>query len=108
MARNGRLFSSLWSAVQQLGVEVGLDDIGPQARWTEIQLRAGGGLHIMKNLITAIFAALMLAGALCAISGATSTGPSHSVAIVGEGTSPFPVLLSTNGSTSETTLASHF
>lgn len=62
----------------------------------------------MKKLITAVLAALMLAGALCAISGATPTGQDHSVAIVGEGTSPFPVLLSTNGPTSEATLASHF
>jgi hypothetical protein len=62
----------------------------------------------MKTIITAVLAALMLAGALCAISGAIPTGQGQSVAIVGEGTSPFPVLLSTNGSTSETTLASHF
>ena len=49
-----------------------------------------------KSLITAVLAALMLAGALCAISGATPVGQYHSVAIVGEGTSPFPVLLSPN------------
>lgn len=62
----------------------------------------------MKTLITAVLAALMLAGSLCAISGATPIGQGQAVAIVGEGTSPFPVLLSTTGSTSETTLASHF
>jgi|HubBroStandDraft_3_1064219.scaffolds.fasta_scaffold47413_2 hypothetical protein len=63
---------------------------------------------MIKTLITAVLAALMLAGALCAISGATPLSQGQSVAIVGEGTSPFPALLSTNGSTSETTLASHF
>lgn len=62
----------------------------------------------MKKMFTAFLAILMLAGALCAISGANPVSQGHSVAIVGEGTSPFPVLLSTNGSTSETTLASHF
>lgn len=62
----------------------------------------------MKKLITAVLAALMLAGALCAISGAAPIDPYHSVAIVGEGTSPFPVMLSPNGPPSETTLAGHF
>ncbi len=61
----------------------------------------------MKNLLTAVLAALMLAGALCAISGATAIGPYHSVAIVGEGTSPFPVVLSPSAP-GETTLANHF
>jgi hypothetical protein len=61
----------------------------------------------MKNFVTAILAALMLAGALCAISGATPIGPSHSAAIVGEGTSPFPVVLSPSAP-GETTLANHF
>jgi hypothetical protein len=62
----------------------------------------------MKKLITAVLAILMLAGALCAINGANSNGPFHSVAIVGEGTSPFPVLLTSSGSPTETTLANHF
>jgi hypothetical protein len=62
----------------------------------------------MNKFVTAILAILMLAGALCAISGATPLTQYHSVAIVGEGTSPFPVMLSSNASTSETTLASHF
>lgn len=63
---------------------------------------------MMKRMITAVLAALMLAGALCAITDATPVTSGNPVAIVGEGTSPFPVLLSTNGSTSEATLASHF
>lgn len=62
----------------------------------------------MKKLMTAVIAALMLAGALCAISGAAPTGSFHPVAIVGEGSSPFPVLLSSNGSDSEAPLANHF
>jgi hypothetical protein len=61
----------------------------------------------MKNFVTAILAALMLAGALCAISGATAIGPSNPAAVVGEGTSPFPVVLSPSAP-GETTLANHF
>ena len=59
----------------------------------------------MKKLLTAVLAALMLAGALCAISGATPIGSLHSVAIVGEGASPFPVLLTPSSSPSEAALA---
>jgi hypothetical protein len=62
----------------------------------------------MKKIITAVLAALMLAGALCAISGAAPIGQYHSVAIVGEGTSPFPMLMSPNSSTGQSTLAGHF
>jgi hypothetical protein len=62
----------------------------------------------MKKLMTAVLAALMLAGALCAISGAAPIGQYHSVAIIGEGTSPFPLLLSAGSSPSESTVASHF
>jgi hypothetical protein len=62
----------------------------------------------MKKLLTAVLAALMLAGALCAISGATPIGQYNSVAIVGEGTSPFPMVISPNSSTGQSTLASHF
>lgn len=63
---------------------------------------------VMKKLMTAVIAILMLAGALCAISGATPVSSFHSVAIVGEGSSPFPVLLSSSGSDSEPTVANHF
>ncbi len=46
----------------------------------------------MHKLLTAILAILSLAGALCAISGATPPPNSvHPVAIVGEGPSPFPM-----------------
>jgi hypothetical protein len=62
----------------------------------------------MKKLITAVLAALMLAGALCAISGAAPIGQYHSLAIVGEGTSPFPMLMSPSSPTGQSTLASHF
>jgi hypothetical protein len=62
----------------------------------------------MKRLMTAVLAALMLAGALCAISGASPIGQYRSVTIVGEGTSPFPILLSPGSSPSDTQVASHF
>lgn len=45
----------------------------------------------MNKLLTAIAAALMIAGGLSAISGATPV-PSHSnMVIVGEGSSPVPL-----------------
>lgn len=63
----------------------------------------------MKKLLTAVLAILMLAGALCAINGATPVTSYNSLAIVGEGTSPMPLMLSpTSGSTSETSLSNHF
>ena len=62
----------------------------------------------MKKFITALLAALMLAGALCAISGAAPVGQYQSLAIVGEGTSPFPMLMSSSSPTGPSTLASHF
>ncbi|HZP24565.1 MAG TPA: hypothetical protein VFB04_14050 [Terriglobales bacterium] len=46
----------------------------------------------MNKLITAVLAALMVAGGLSAISAATAV-PSHdNTFIVGEGSSPVPVL----------------
>ncbi len=63
----------------------------------------------MKKLLTALLAVLTLAGALCAITGATPIASCNSVAIVGEGTSPLPVLLSSpSGPVSETTPTSRF
>jgi hypothetical protein len=63
----------------------------------------------MKKLLTGILAALTLAGALCAINGATPIVSSNTVAIVGEGASPLPMLLSSpSGSVSEPTPSSHF
>jgi len=54
----------------------------------------------MNKLLTAILAILLLAGALSAISGATPLNSLHPVAIVGEGTSPFPMALSSASSQS--------
>lgn len=48
----------------------------------------------MNRLLTAILAVLMIAGALSALSGATPTPLRHSVAFVGEGSSPLPLLVS--------------
>lgn len=48
---------------------------------------------IVNKLLTAIVAILMLAGSLCAISGAKPVPVHHAVAIVGEGSSPLPALL---------------
>lgn len=51
----------------------------------------------MKNLkkwMLATLAALMLAGALSSISGATALRSVGSVAVVGEGSSPLPIMLS--------------
>lgn len=45
----------------------------------------------MNKLLTAILAALMIAGGLSAISGATPIDTRNNVAIVGEGPSPLPV-----------------
>jgi hypothetical protein len=55
----------------------------------------------MNKLLTAILAALMLAGALSALCGATSVPLRHSVALVGEGSSPLPLLLSAPAPLSE-------
>ncbi len=50
----------------------------------------------MNRLLTAIVAALMLAGGLSAISGATAMPSPSTVAIVGEGPSPLPILPSSD------------
>lgn len=57
----------------------------------------------MKKMLTAVLAILMLAGALCAISGATSVTPLPSMTVVGEGASPFPAVLSPNASERDVT-----
>ena len=63
----------------------------------------------MKKMMTAALAALMLAGALSAVSGAASWSTPHSVAVVGEGSSPFPVMLSSSSAdNSATALGNHF
>jgi hypothetical protein len=45
----------------------------------------------MKKMTIAAMAALMLAGAFSAVSDATSITSLHSVAVVGEGSAPFPM-----------------
>lgn len=59
----------------------------------------------MKKMTIAALAALMLAGALSAASDAASIMSLHSVAVVGEGASPFPVplVLSPDTPSSDTT-----
>jgi hypothetical protein len=44
----------------------------------------------MKKTIIAALASLMLAGAISAVSGATSSTANGTVVIVGDGTSPIP------------------
>ena len=55
----------------------------------------------MKKLTIAALATLMLAGALSAVGDATSVTSWHSVAVVGEGSSPFPIMLSPGASVSD-------
>jgi hypothetical protein len=47
----------------------------------------------VKHTITAALAALMLAGALTAVSGATSVGQPNTVVVIGEGSAPMPTAL---------------
>jgi hypothetical protein len=48
----------------------------------------------VNRFLTAIAAALMIAGSLGAISGATPLPSRGAVVVVGEGTAPSPVLVS--------------
>ena len=45
----------------------------------------------MKKTIIALLSSLMLAGAICAVSGASSTRENGMVVIMGDGTSPLPM-----------------
>ena len=47
----------------------------------------------MKKMMIASLAALMLAGALSAVSGATSVSSTTTVIIMGEGSAPAPLAL---------------
>ncbi len=47
----------------------------------------------MKKTIIAALASLMLAGAICAVSGATPTRESGMVVFLSDGTSPLPTAL---------------
>ena len=44
----------------------------------------------MKKTIIAALSSLMLAGAICAVSGATPTREAGMVVILGDGTTPYP------------------
>lgn len=50
-------------------------------------------VYTMKQTITAALAALMLAGALSAVSGATSVGQPNTAVVIGEGSAPMPTTL---------------
>lgn len=60
-----------------------------------------------KKCMLATLAALMLAGALSSISGATSLRSVGPVAVVGEGSSPVPIVLSVSDDTA-TSLGNRF
>jgi len=47
----------------------------------------------MKKTMIATLAALMLAGALSAVSGATSISATTPVLVIGEGSAPMPMVL---------------
>jgi len=55
----------------------------------EMPLEAFTVKHIKKMMFAAL-AALMVAGTLCSISGATSLSSLGPIAVVGEGVSPLP------------------
>jgi len=54
----------------------------------------------MKKLTIAALATLMLAGALSAVSDAASIGSQPLTVVVGEGSSPFPAMLSADSAVS--------
>ena len=56
----------------------------------------------MKKLTIAALATLMLAGALSAVGDAPSVSSLPYAVVVGEGSSPFPVMLTPDTSVSET------
>jgi hypothetical protein len=62
----------------------------------------------LKQLVIAVLAALMIAGALSAVSDAASLTSISPAVVVGEGSSPFPVLLSANSSSDATSLSNQF
>jgi uncharacterized protein (DUF2062 family) len=47
----------------------------------------------VKQTIIAALAALMLAGALTAVSGGTSVGQPNTAVVIGEGSAPMPTTL---------------
>jgi hypothetical protein len=61
----------------------------------------------MKKTMIATLAALMLAGALSAVSGATAVN-SASPVLVGEGSAPLPLTLPAIDSNSDSSIATKF
>ena len=61
-----------------------------------------------KKLMFAALAALMIAGSLSAVSGATSVSSVGSLATVGEGPSPMPVVLSSAPDNDTTSFGQRF
>lgn len=63
----------------------------------------------MKKALTATLAALMLAGALSAVGGATSVSSPTPVVLIGEGSAPIPLALPTADTNSDSpSLATKF
>ena len=65
-------------------------------------------MKLMKKWMLATFAVLMLAGALCSISGANSMRSLGPIAVVGEGSSPLPVVLSSAPDNDTTSVGNRF
>ena len=61
-----------------------------------------------KKLMFAALAALMIAGSLSAVSGATSMNSFGPVAIAGDGASPLPVVLSAVPDNDTSSFGKHF
>jgi hypothetical protein len=61
-----------------------------------------------KKLMFAALAALMIAGSLSAVSGATSMRSFGPVAVVGEGPSPLPVVVSSVPDNDAISFGTHF
>ena len=60
----------------------------------------------MKQTMIAALAALMLAGALSAVSGATSPNSVNAVIVIGEGSAPVPADFPTPSSNSDSDTSS--
>ncbi len=61
-----------------------------------------------KKLMFAALAALMIAGSLSAVSGPTSMNSFGPVAVVGEGSSPLPVVVSSVPDNDALSFGTHF
>jgi hypothetical protein len=65
----------------------------------------GGIVKHLKKMMFAALAALMVAGSLCSISGATSLTSFGSIAVLGEGVSPMPAMQASVPDQATTSLA---